>query len=316
MNKTRIPIFLASDVNYLPYLAVTVKSIADHSSDDYIYDVKILTEDITEEDIKPLSDMNMRNVEISIVDVNEVISKSRKLLRVRLRDYYSEAIYYRLYIAAMFPKLERALYIDCDIVLVDDIAKLYFTDIGNNILGVIADESIPAVPPFAAYVKHWVNKEMHEYFNSGVLVMNLVEFRRERILEKFSELINKYNFDTVAPDQDYLNFLCHGRVKYLPAGWNKQPSPAFVIPREEIHLIHFNFYNKPWHYAGVMFEEEFWRVADSTPFAEAIHRGFDNYTDAEREEDKIGGDRLVSSADELSRTAGGFRETLGDTYYC
>ena len=315
MSKTRIPIFFASDENYLPYLAVTVKSISDHSSDDYIYDVKILTDGFSEEGVSSLRAMNLRNVEISVVDINEAISHSRKLLRMRLRDYYSEAIYYRLYIASLFPRLERAIYIDCDVVLVDDIAKLYFSDIGDNILGAIADESIPQVPPFAAYVKHWLGKEAEEYINSGVLVINLTEFRKAKIMEKFSELVNTYNFETVAPDQDYLNFLCHGRIKYLPAGWNKQPSPAFLIPREELHLIHYNFFNKPWHYSGVMYEEEFWRIADSTPFGDTIRRGFECYTDEEREADKTGGDRLVASADELSRTEGGFKETLGDRYY-
>ena len=315
MNKERIPIFFASDENYLPCLAVAVKSIADHSSDEYIYDVRILTDGFSESALASLRAMELPNTEISVVDVNEAISRSRKLLKLRLRDYYSEAIYYRLYIASLFPRLTRALYVDCDVVLVDDIAKLYFSDIGNGILGAVADESIPAIPAFAAYVKHWIGKEAEEYINSGVLVMNLAEFRKCRILEKFSELVDKYNFETVAPDQDYLNFLCHGRIKYLDIGWNKQPTAENRLPVSRLHLIHYNFHNKPWHFSGVAYEEEFWRVADTTPFAEALHRGLREYTDEQRAADALGGARLVESADQLSRTEGGFRMTLGESYY-
>lgn len=315
MNKERIPIFFASDENYLPYLAVAVKSISDHSSDEYIYDVKILTDGFSDAALDALRAMELRNMELSVVDVNEAIAKNRKLLRLRLRDYYSEAIYYRLYIASLFPRLTRALYIDCDVVLVDDIAKLYFSDIGNNILGAVSDESIPEIPAFAAYVKHWIGKEAEDYVNSGVLVMNLTEFRRCRILEKFSKLVEDYNFETVAPDQDYLNFLCHGRIKYLDIGWNKQPTAENRLPVSRLHLIHYNFHNKPWHFEGVAYEEEFWRVADTTPFADALHRGLCEYTDEERAADALGGVKLVESADQLSHTEGGFRLTLGDSYY-
>lgn len=313
-NKEIIPIFFAADENYLPYLAVTAKSLSDHSSDNYIYDIKILTDGFSEEGLEKLRAMKLKNVTISVVDINEAIKHSRKLLRLRLRDYYSEAIFYRLYISSLFPKLTRAIYIDCDIVLLDDIAKLYFTDMGDNILAAVADESIPCVPPFVSYVRHWVGVEPHEYFNSGVLVMNLTEFRRARIAEKFSELVHTYNFETVAPDQDYLNYLCNGRVKYLEPGWNKQPNPDNPIDREELHLIHYNFYNKPWRYSGVQYEEDFWAVADSTPFGEAIRRGFETYTDEERKKDAEGGEKLVGSAAELSLVEGGFRITLGDSY--
>ncbi len=306
-----IPIFFAADENYLPYLAVTVRSIIDHASDDYVYDIKVLTDGFSQSGVEALERLATENVRVQTVDVNEVISNSRKLLRLRLRDYYSEAIYYRLYIPLLFPRLERAIYIDCDIVLTDDIAKLYFTDIGDNILGAVADESIPKVPPFAAYVRHWIGIEPEEYINSGVLLIDLAAFRRERIFERFSSIVNQYNFETVAPDQDYLNYLCHGRICYLPGGWNKQPDPNNAPDEDSLHLIHYNFYMKPWHYNGVFYGERFWQVAERTEFYEKIRLQLDEYTEEERLLDRDGGERLASAAGELALTPGGFAEVLG-----
>ena len=311
MNKRHIPIFLAADDRYLPYLAVAVKSISDHSSDEYIYDVRILSSEIPRARLHMLLDMNLKNVKISTVNIDKRISGIREELSLRLRDYYSESIYYRLFIPSMFPELNRALYIDCDVVLVDDIAKMYFTDIGDNILGAVADESIPGVSAFCDYVDRWVGVPAGEYFNSGVLVMNLAKMRDEKIEEKFLHLLGKYNFDTVAPDQDYLNCLCKGRVRYLDLAWNKQPKEENPIPVSELHLIHYNMVNKPWHYSGILYEQEFWRVADTTPFAEEIRRDFEGYTDEQRKKDENGAMRLVMSAARIADEEGGFASVVG-----
>ncbi len=308
----RIPIFFASDDNYVPCLAVTVKSIIDHAGEGNIYDIKILTSGLTEENVAKLASMCTPLVEIEIVNINDAIVHHRGSLRKRLRDYYSESIFYRIFIASLFPKLERAIYIDCDIVLVDDIAKLYDEDIGDCILGAVADESIPSVPEFCTYVERWVGVPRDKYINSGVLLINLEEFRRAGIERLITELSAKYNFDTVAPDQDYLNFLCRGRIKHLDLSWNKQPKADNPLSVSELHLIHYNMFNKPWHYEGVLYEEEFWRVADTTPYREELRAALAGYTDEARRADLEGAAMLVSNAGRLTYAEGGFEETLGD----
>ncbi len=306
-----IPIFFASDDNYTPFLAVTVKSIADHATEGNIYDIKVLTSGLTDENTERLCSMRSDNIDIEIVNINETILNYRGSLTQRLRDYYSESIFYRIFIGSLFPKLERAIYIDCDVVLVDDIAKLYDEDIGNNILGAVADESIPSVPEFCTYVESWVGVPYEKYINSGVLLINLVEFRRADIEHRITALASIYNFDTVAPDQDYLNYLCRGRIKYLDLSWNKQPKGDNPIPPEKLHLIHYNMFNKPWHYDDVLYKEEFWRVADTTPYCDMLRSELAEYTEEKRARDRVGAETLVSNAKKLSTADGGFAKTLG-----
>ena len=307
----RIPIFFASDDNYLPYLAVTAKSIADHGTDGNIYDIKILTNGLSEERVNMLLSMELPRVNIEIVNIEDAVNGHRGHLKKRLRDYYSESIYYRIFIGSLYPELDRAIYVDCDIVLVDDIAKLYDEDIGDAILGAVADESIPSVPEFCDYVERWVGVKSDKYINSGVLLINLEEFRRAEIEKRITKYVSTYNFDTVAPDQDYLNFLCSGRICYLDKTWNKQPKQGGHIPVSDVRLIHYNMVNKPWHYSGVDYEDEFWAVADTTPFSEMLHREFEGYTDEKKEKDRMGAVMLVANAGRLADEKGGFMETLG-----
>lgn len=307
MKKKHIHIFMASDDNYIPYLTITAKSISLYSSDEYIYDVTILTGGLKPQNIRKLRHMSLDNINLSIVNMEKVISPFRDKLSLTLRDYYSEAIFYRMFIASMYPRLSRAVYIDCDTVLVDDIAKLYFTDIGSNILGAVADESIPGVPEFCSYVKNWVGVPVSKYINSGVLLMNLSEYRKSFILEKFISLVEERNFATVAPDQDYLNYLCRGRICYLEGGWNKQPKSDNLLPVEEQHLIHYNLYNKPWHYFDVPYSDVFWDVARQTPYYTDIVSELVEYTDEKRQRDIAGGVRLVERAGELAERADGFK---------
>lgn len=303
-DKIRIPIFLASDDNYLPYLAVTVKSIDDLSSDEYIYDVRILGEGLNAHSLALINSMPLRNTTVSVVNVTEHIGVMRGGLKLRLRDYYSESIFYRLFIADMFPEFQRVIYIDCDVVLVSDIAELYFTDMGDSIIAAVPDECIPSVPAFVEYVDRWVGVTADKYINSGVLVMNLAEFREAGIFDSFAEAVEGENPDTVAPDQDYLNALCHGRIHYLGGEWNKQPNEQNPIPVSQLKLIHYNMFKKPWHYTDVLYGEEFWRVARTTPFADFISSELASYTDEERRADEEGAARLVEHAARLAESGG------------
>jgi lipopolysaccharide biosynthesis glycosyltransferase len=315
-NNNKITVFFASDDRYFPYLAVALKSLSDHASDEYIYDVKILSSEFSSENLEVARKMVKPNVHVDFCCIEKLIAPLREALKVRLRDYYSESIYYRIFIPQLFPNLEKAVYLDSDIVLLDDVAKLYNTDLGDNILGVVTDESVICVPVFCDYVKRHIGvKDPAEYFNSGVLVMNLDAFRQAKIRKKFVHLLLKYNFNTVAPDQDYLNFLCRGRLTYLDQGWNKHAIPGREIPLEQVHILHFNMFNKPWHYDGVPYDGEFWRVAKTTPLIDFLLKDKAEYTDEMRKLDMEGGKKLLDAAEDVFKNGMSINETVDHEYF-
>ncbi len=305
-----IPIFFASDDNYAAPLSVSIVSIKRAAEDKYIYDIRVLTSDMSPENRDRLTRMSEGNISVTVVDITDALIANRSNLS-NLRDYYSESIYYRLFIPDLYPDIKKAVYIDCDTVVLTDIAELYFTDIGDNLLGAVADECIPDVDEFSRYVERWVGVPREKYFNSGVLVMNLESLRHERIPELIFDGIEKYGFETVAPDQDYLNYFCRGRVYYLPPLWNKQPNHENYIHPVHLSLIHFNMFNKPWHYKGVLYEDEFWKCAESSGYLEQLRSDIEGYTEAERVADINATVKLIKTAGELADKRGGFAELLG-----
>lgn len=300
-EKNTVNVFFASDRNYLPYLAVAIQSLSAHASKKYFYNVRILSEDLTNESFVGIMDKIKPNVKISVFSVSDKISSIKQELALRLRDYYSDAIYYRIFIAEMFPTLNRAVYLDSDIVLNEDVAKLHFTPMGENLLGAVTDESVMAMDTFCEYVKKHVKvKRAEDYFNSGVLVMNLEKMREEKIKDQFINLLCKYNFKTVAPDQDYLNFLCRGKIHYLDRGWNKHAIQENFIERDELYLMHYNMFNKPWKYEGVQNEDLFWKFAKKTSFEELLRSNRDNFNEKMRKKDDKAAIKLLASAKEIA----------------
>ena len=308
--KNNIPIFLASDEKYLPYLSVTVESIKRFKQSENEYSLYVLCDSLSPEAEEALLNMSDEDVRVYAVSVRERTEKIKESLALRLRDYYSEAIFYRLFIPSLFPDLKKAVYIDCDVVLNTDIAELYYTDIGDCLLGGVVDESVTDTPEFAEYTRSYLGIEPERYINSGVLIMNLDMMRREAIEEKFLDILTELNPDTVAPDQDYLNLLSKDRIYYLPTAWNKQPGKGHPMPSEEIKLVHYNMFNKPWKYSGVMYEEMFWQAAKTSSYFGFLIRSLADYSAEERGKDVRGAIMLLHRAKMLGKASTPFVKTV------
>lgn len=257
-----IPIFFSSDDNYLPFLAVSIRSLIENASPDYSYCIHILNNGLDEARLSHILAMQTENVEIRPVDVTSVIAPIAE--RLNLRDYYTVSIYFRLFIASMFPQYHKAIYLDADIAVNGDISELYNISLGKKILGVVSDDIIASHRDFRRYAEEGVGVPYRRYFNSGVLLMNLDAFRLADIERRFVYLLQKYHFETVCPDQDYLNVLCRDRVLYLDKGWNKMSIDRNYdgVPK----IVHYNMFYKPWQYTNIVYQEYFWKYAQMTPF--------------------------------------------------
>ena len=277
MNKNQINLFFTCDDNYIPFLAVSIESIVAFSSPENFYNIRILhANNISKINQDIVSkEYTKDNISIDFVDItNEILSFGDSLF---VRDYYSKTTYYRLLIPTLYPKLDKGLYLDSDIVVLDDIAKLYNIDLGENYVGGIPDESVGLIKEFQDYVQNRIGtNDYREYFNAGILPMNLKKLREIHFKEYFIELLDRVKFD-VAQDQDYLNTICKGNVKFIDLCWNKMPISKNGMKDSDIKLIHYNLSFKPWHMDNVLYEEYFWKYADKTVFKDKIYEIKNNY---------------------------------------
>lgn len=289
--KPIIPIFFAVDDNYLPYLAVSLRSLKDNMSDACACKIHILHSGIRTESAARIANLSDENFSVCFADVSDRLTTLAQ--KLQLRDYYTCTTYYRIFIAEMFPEYDKALYLDSDTVILGDICELYNHALGDNLVGAVPDETVLDVPVFCDYVKDALGIPAERYFNAGILLMNLKKFRDENFYEKFNELLHRYKF-SVAQDQDYLNVLCKDRVLYIAPEWNKMPIPAngCGIPK----LIHYNLTRKPWHYPNVLYREYFWEYAEKTEFYAEIRAARDAFTDEHAKADALCEQRLVALA--------------------
>lgn len=266
MNKI-VPVFFAADDKYTPVLSVALTSLIAYVSNENHYDIHILTEDITKQNEKIIRDIvaGKPNVTLFFDNISDLIRADLADLDTKL--WYIET-FYRVYIPRLFPQYDKAIYIDCDLVLNGDIAELYNVDLGDNYVAAAVERIMAQVPELTAYANNYVGVGVHKYFNAGVLLMNSKLFRHIRLEDRFFEIYNTMKMD-VAPDQDCLNVICAGRVKWLTNIWNKTPFSPNDQPLsdKEIRLYHYILSSKPWkNRDAVAFEDKFWQHAKNTVF--------------------------------------------------
>ena len=302
MNKVTIPIFYAIDDSYAKFVAVSIKSLIMNANNNYNYDINVIYENLSEENAKKLKSLETDNVKIILTEMNQNLSMITDKLGNRLREYtFTLTIFFRLFIPVMFPNYDKCIYIDADTVIPGDISRLYNEDLGNNYLGCIVDKSTIDNEILASYFEEVVGIPRDKYINSGVLLMNSKKLRELKIDEKFLDLYTKYGFDVIAPDQDYINSMCYGHIKYLSDIYDAMPNPNNKEVENPV-IIHYNLFLKPWQYENVQYYDYFWKYAKSTPFYNEILEIKNSYTNEDRKKDSEWMDLMVSRAESLVGT--------------
>lgn len=293
-----VPVFYSISDDFTPYAAVSLHSLVKHADPKRDYTVTFLHQGLSRDHEKALAAYNRDNVHIKFYEMSDELLKpiqDRKENYLR-GDFFAMSIFYRLFIPDLFPEYDKVVYIDSDTVLNDDIAKLYDHDLGNNLLGACTDTSIQFVEKMLRYIKEVLALDPKEYINSGMLVMNAKAFRDENFVDKFFSLLGRYHFDCIAPDQDYLNEICSGRIKYLDGRWDAMPNEN-TAALENPGLIHYNLFFKPWRFSGIQYEDYFWTNAEETIFADELKAELAKTTDEERDTEYHKLDHMLGKLD-------------------
>lgn len=282
-----IPIFFTIDDGYAPYLHVALISLIKNASKDRKYKIIVVYQELNEENRNNLAKLveDYHNFEMEFKFMKQSLDMITDRIENRLRsDYFTMTIYFRIFIPDMYPEYDKAIYIDSDIIVPGDISELYDTDMHDNLIGVVTDGSVNDVPELQRYMTESLGLKLGDYFNSGMLLMNMKELRNVHLAEHFLYLLNKYHFDCVAPDQDYLNSMCYGKIEYLDSCWDAMPNrnkPEIENPK----IIHYNLFDKPWCYDDIQYQDYFWEYAKQSVYYDKIKAYKAAYTDKQKEDD-------------------------------
>ncbi|WP_261806882.1 glycosyltransferase family 8 protein [Lapidilactobacillus luobeiensis] len=312
MNQQQrtIPIFFGIDDKYAPYLSVTLQSLLSNRAPETRYEITVLYQTLSITNQTKLQALVPASCSLTFVsldaDLYERFDGDRNTLRA---DYFTLTIYYRLFIAELFPQYQRAIYLDSDTIVTQDLGALYDLDLGDNVIGAIPDAFICNHPEPRRYAEMAIGVDPDHYINSGVLLMDLAALRTQHFSQKFLELLNQYHFELIAPDQDYLNAICYGKTRYLSPKWNAQTE--YILAEIKLALpaiIHFNLFGKPWCYDDIPFEDEFWKYARLSPYYAEIASFKADYAADKIKHDREKKELLVARISSIPDTAVTFKK--------
>lgn len=307
-DKKEIPIFFSTDNNYVPFLDVTIRSLIANASKDYKYHIVVLNTGLDTEKTDKIKAMENENFRIEFADISYAIKDIRD--KLPNEQHFGLATWYRLFIQSLFPEYDKILYLDCDIVVLGDISELYNTDLEDNYIAGVIENWILHSPVFSYYTREAVGIESKEYINAGIMVIDLKKFRENEIEQKFVKLINTYNFDVIDPDQSYINYLCHGKIKYLPFDWNR--TPLENVACENPKIVHYALGAKPWHNPDMFLGFYFWEYAKDSPFYDEIIKIRDSYDTLARLKKERAGIDIQIKAFEYADGNNTFKKRLVD----
>ena len=240
--RQNIDYIVCVDKNYITYLINLLGNVQYFSrTTDSTFHILCNSESksVIQEELKKSGKFNCKIYEINEMDLAEF----------PVSGHVTVATYYRLLIGELLPvEITRAIYLDLDILVQDDLYKLWKLNIPETkVIAAVKNDD------FESNINRLALKE-NMYFNAGVMLIDLEKWRSLDVYNKSLDVVKKNQISVVWWDQDILNYLFDGKVMELHKSWNYQLLIfrgqnwlKYLLDRPSI--IHFTgggTKNKPW----------------------------------------------------------------------
>lgn len=255
--KKDIPLVLAFTPNYLVPAATCLLSILDHApKTESFHVICLLTETLPKKMVQQLAALNSKRLSFTFLDLSGTLDN------IYVDTRYTVAASYRLLLPELLPDYQKVIYIDCDVIVRNDLAKLYREiDLADYYMAGVFEATLEFQEPYMMSI----GCVPGQYINSGFLVMNLKLLRENNMVPKFLEASRKEGLEF--PDQDVINQLCQGRILGLSPYYNA--IRTFFLPQykrdflkyytkedweavQQHGTVHYTG-SKPWNSFTVMF---------------------------------------------------------------
>lgn len=272
----KINIAFASDNNYAQHLCVAIYSLLNSSNKNNFYEIYVLDGGISKSNKKNIdySINKFKNKKIHYVKIDK-----KTFINAKQFLHLNQTAYYRLLLANVFKNLKKLIYLDCDILIFDDICELFTKNID--------DYSAAAVKIFHPNYQRTIErffgfKKLSFCFNSGVMIFNLSKIRELNLTKEFKKVFDEKNGNFIAADQDILNIVLNKKTKKLSNKWNvtsyifytknetycKLNKKEFLNLKTNPAIIHFDG-AKPWSYGNTHpYRKKYFEILKETTYAD------------------------------------------------
>lgn len=242
-KKKIINIAFACDNKYARYTGAVICSILKNLSSDKICHFYILSTSISQENKdRFLKLKRFKQCEVFFIKPDESFVQIFK--DIKLQEHVKIETFYKFSLPLILPKLDRILFLDSDIVVLEDISPLYESTLEDFCFAAVEDANQRLKIPFG-YPDEYI------YFNSGVILFNIKQIKNSTYMDRIKTKV-KENFDKYkVSDQDMFNDCFYDKIKKLSYKYNLHHTRyGFFNPMNTND--YFASLNKPviWHFTG------------------------------------------------------------------
>lgn len=300
-SEKNIGIVLSMDRHYLPYFSVLLENLKETSSPENNYDIIVVHEDLLAKDLLNVLLDQIKNFPHFSLRFLNISSRSASLEMPKV-GHFTRGTYLRLLIPEVLNAYEKIVYLDVDIVVKKDIAELHNIDLENNYLGAVQDLAMLVFLKFNKldfgkiyngsvedYLKKYLNfQETSQYFNAGVLLLNLKKMRESHLPQELLKTLSEKTCKFV--DQDILNSVFNNKgILFLDRRWNVFTANngnlntfwkelplyyqnEYLFTRADPYIIHYIGPKKPWSDYEEDFAPSWWENALKSPMLPLIYK--------------------------------------------
>jgi len=199
-------ILITLDSNYLWPLRVMLTSLGLNNPNE-TFDIYLMHSRLKQDEIAALDCFVKKNkMQLHVVEIDDHYFNEAKVCM-----HYSKEMYYRLLAHKFLPKdISRILYLDPDILVLNPLREFYETDLTDYLYAACCHKKIAL--KLVNQLRFTFHK-IYNYYNSGVLLINLELVRNNVDENEIFAFVNKYHNRLILPDQDVLNALYSGKIK-------------------------------------------------------------------------------------------------------
>ncbi len=214
-----IDILTASDDRYSVMLGAMIKSIEIHATPKNNINITILDANVTRDNkIKLINTITSDKINIEWKPVN---SQLIKRLNAKGGSVTITPHYYRLLMPWIVPEtIQKLIYLDCDTLILEDIAELWKTDVTECIIGAVENPWSKMPDAVQNYMELGIDVHT-KYFNSGVMLININSWKSQNISDRVMEVTSMNEKHVYAWDQYGLNVVLANKWKELDQKWNQ-----------------------------------------------------------------------------------------------
>lgn len=236
INYNFINVAYALDNNYFYIAHVSMKSIMLNQNFDTFINFHILTSNITDKQKEIINKISLEHHNCKIT--YHIIHNQFTEFKSEGFAKWTTTIFYRLLLQNILKKEKKILYLDCDTLIYKDLKKIYNYNIKDKYYVGMLERKF--VNLFGCEIKC--------YINSGVILINLANLRKDNIFNKIKEYLTKYNNKLIFPDQDTINAVCNKKNGVFPIKYVTKPFCKIneKTSYEDPYILHYIIYSKPW----------------------------------------------------------------------